>query len=71
MSRVRSIRIIAFCFERGARALESLRRPCEVAPRERYLGLKRLRDTPVAAIATMADDEENPDAPVAEEARAA
>jgi hypothetical protein len=39
--------------------------------RERYLGLKRLRDTPVAAIATMADDEENPDAPVAEEAKAA
>ena len=32
--------------------------------RERYLGLKRLRDMPVAAIATMADDEENPDAPV-------
>ena len=32
--------------------------------RERHLGLKRLRDTPVAAIATMADDEENPDAPV-------
>ncbi len=34
--------------------------------RERYLGLKRLRDMPVAAIATMADDEENPDAPVSE-----
>ena len=32
--------------------------------RERYLGLKRLRDMPVAAIATTADDEEDPDAPV-------
>lgn len=32
--------------------------------RERYLGLKRLRDTPVAAIATIADGEEDPDAPV-------
>lgn len=34
--------------------------------RERYLGLKRLRDTPVAAVATMADAEENPDAPVSD-----
>jgi len=32
--------------------------------RERYLGLKRLRDTPVAAIATIADGEQDPDAPV-------
>ncbi|HEX7884135.1 MAG TPA: DMT family transporter, partial [Afipia sp.] len=32
--------------------------------RERSLGLKRLRDTPVAAIATIADDEEDPDAPI-------
>lgn len=32
--------------------------------RERYLGLKRLRDTPVAAIATIADGEKDPDAPV-------
>jgi drug/metabolite transporter (DMT)-like permease len=39
--------------------------------RERYLGLKRLRDTPVAAIATMADAEEDPDAPVTDEAKAA
>lgn len=39
--------------------------------RERYLGLKRLRDTPVAAIATIADDEEDPDAPVSEPAKAA
>lgn len=39
--------------------------------RERQLGLKRLRDTPVAAIATMADDEENPDASVSDEAKAA
>jgi drug/metabolite transporter (DMT)-like permease len=39
--------------------------------RERYLGLKRLRDTPVAAIATMADDEDNPDAPVTNEAETA
>lgn len=34
--------------------------------RERQLGLKRLRDTPVAAIASMADPEPDPDAPVIE-----
>ena len=39
--------------------------------RERYLGLKRLRDTPVAAIATIADDEEDPDAPVSGTSKAA
>lgn len=39
--------------------------------RERQLGLKRLRDTPVAAIATIADGEENPDAPVSDEPKAA
>jgi len=39
--------------------------------RERYLGLKRLRDTPVAAIATIADGEEDPDAPVSDAAKAA
>ena len=32
--------------------------------RERHLGLKRLRDTPMAPIATMADDEADPDAAV-------
>ena len=32
--------------------------------RERALGLKRLRDTPMSPIATMADDEADPDAPV-------
>ena len=32
--------------------------------RERHLGLKRLRDTPMSPIATMADDEADPDAPV-------
>ncbi|MBY0382849.1 MAG: DMT family transporter [Xanthobacteraceae bacterium] len=32
--------------------------------RERYLGLKRLRDMPVAAIGAMADHEPDPDAPV-------
>jgi len=32
--------------------------------RERHLGLKRLRDTPVAAIGAMADHEPDPDAPV-------
>ena len=39
--------------------------------RELYLGLKRLRDTPVAAIATIADDEEDPDAPVSGTSKAA
>lgn len=34
--------------------------------RERQLGLKRLRDTPVAAIGAMADHEPDPDAPVTE-----
>ncbi|HEY0235421.1 MAG TPA: DMT family transporter, partial [Afipia sp.] len=34
--------------------------------RERRLGLKRLRDTPVAAISSMADPEPDPDAPVTE-----
>lgn len=34
--------------------------------RERQLGLKRLRDTPVAALSSMADDEDDPDAPVPE-----
>jgi drug/metabolite transporter (DMT)-like permease len=38
--------------------------------RERYLGLNRLRDMPVAAIATIADDEEDPDAPVSGTAKA-
>lgn len=32
--------------------------------RERHLGLKRLRDTPMSPISTMADDETDPDAPV-------
>jgi drug/metabolite transporter (DMT)-like permease len=32
--------------------------------RERALGLKRMRDTPMSPIATMADDEADPDAPV-------
>jgi drug/metabolite transporter (DMT)-like permease len=32
--------------------------------RERDLGLKRLRDTPMSPISTMADDEADPDAPV-------
>jgi drug/metabolite transporter (DMT)-like permease len=32
--------------------------------RERALGLKRLRDTPMSPISTMADDEADPDAPV-------
>ena len=32
--------------------------------RERHLGLKRLRDTPMSPISTMADDEIDPDAPV-------
>ena len=32
--------------------------------RERHLGLKRLRDTPMSPISTMADDENDPDAPV-------
>jgi drug/metabolite transporter (DMT)-like permease len=32
--------------------------------RERHLGLKRLRDTPMSQISTMADDEADPDAPV-------
>ena len=32
--------------------------------RERYLGLKRLRDTPMSPIAAMTDDEADPDAPV-------
>jgi drug/metabolite transporter (DMT)-like permease len=32
--------------------------------RERQLGLKRLRDTPMSQISTMADDEADPDAPV-------
>jgi len=32
--------------------------------RERQLGLKRLRETPMSPIATMADDEADPDAPV-------
>jgi drug/metabolite transporter (DMT)-like permease len=32
--------------------------------RERQLGLKRLRDTPMSPIATMADDDSDPDAPV-------
>jgi drug/metabolite transporter (DMT)-like permease len=32
--------------------------------RERHLGLKRLRDTPMSPISTMADDESDPDAPV-------
>jgi drug/metabolite transporter (DMT)-like permease len=38
--------------------------------RERQLGLKRLRDTPVAAIGAMADHEPDPDAPVVELAKA-
>jgi drug/metabolite transporter (DMT)-like permease len=32
--------------------------------RERALGLKRLRDTPMSPISTIADDEADPDAPV-------
>jgi drug/metabolite transporter (DMT)-like permease len=32
--------------------------------RERHLGLKRLRDTPMSPISAMADDEADPDAPV-------
>jgi drug/metabolite transporter (DMT)-like permease len=32
--------------------------------RERHLGLKRLRDTPMSPISTIADDEPDPDAPV-------
>jgi drug/metabolite transporter (DMT)-like permease len=32
--------------------------------RERYLGLKRLRDAPISAISSMADKEDDPDAPV-------
>ena len=32
--------------------------------RERQLGLKRLRDTPISPISTMADAEADPDAPV-------
>jgi drug/metabolite transporter (DMT)-like permease len=35
-----------------------------VIMRERQLGLKRLRDTPMSPISTMADDEADPDAPV-------
>ncbi|MEH2470257.1 drug/metabolite transporter (DMT)-like permease [Nitrobacteraceae bacterium AZCC 2161] len=38
--------------------------------RERHLGLKRLRDTPMSPISTMADDEADPDAPVAALAKA-
>ena len=38
--------------------------------RERYLGLKRLRDTPISAISSMADKEDDPDAPVVTTARA-
>ncbi len=38
--------------------------------RERQLGLKRLRDTPVATISSMADSEPDPDAPVTELAKA-
>lgn len=38
--------------------------------RERHLGLKRLRDTPVAAIATIADDEEDPDAAISTKVKA-
>jgi hypothetical protein len=33
-------------------------------PLRRQLGLKRLRDTPMSQISTMADDEADPDAPV-------
>jgi hypothetical protein len=32
--------------------------------RERALGLKRLRDTPMSPISTIADNEADPDAPV-------
>jgi drug/metabolite transporter (DMT)-like permease len=32
--------------------------------RERQLGLKRLRDTPMSSISALADDEADPDAPV-------
>jgi drug/metabolite transporter (DMT)-like permease len=38
--------------------------------RERHLGLKRLRDTPMSQISTMADDEADPDAPVSVLAKA-
>lgn len=38
--------------------------------RERQLGLKRLRDTPMSPISTMADDEADPDAPVVVRAKA-
>ena len=38
--------------------------------RERHLGLKRLRDTPMSQISTMADDEADPDAPVSALAKA-
>jgi drug/metabolite transporter (DMT)-like permease len=38
--------------------------------RERQLGLKRLRDTPVATISSMADPEPDPDAPITEPAKA-
>jgi drug/metabolite transporter (DMT)-like permease len=37
--------------------------------RERHLGLKRLRDTPMSPISTMADDEADPDAPIAVRAK--
>lgn len=39
--------------------------------RERHLGLRRLREMPVSAIATVGDDEGDPDAPVSESAKAA
>jgi hypothetical protein len=32
--------------------------------RERYLGLKRLRDVPISAISSVSDQEADPDAPV-------
>src|ERR1700709_770125 len=38
--------------------------------RERQLGLKRLRETPMSQISTMADDEADPDAPVTALAKA-
>lgn len=38
--------------------------------RERHLGLKRLRDTPISPISTMADGEADPDAPVSVMTRA-
>jgi drug/metabolite transporter (DMT)-like permease len=38
--------------------------------RERFLGLKSLRDIPVAAVGAMADHEPDPDAPVPELAKA-